>query len=173
VRDDGTLIRAATGCEVGSAGDRMVQTIIGDRQADGLTRVTASGLIRFGSRFILENGQDVSLMDLVAANGGRLTEDGLIGTNDSAEKLPFRWAFTAQLPRPEEYILQRSDVTLAEIYAADEWESIGTNLSAPIEGFGLSASQSPPQPNIPKAFRDHPNAPVREHQKRQISSLRH
>lgn len=173
MRDDGRLIRAATGCEVGSVGDRMVQTIMGDTQPDGLTKVTEAGQIRFGSRFILENGQDVSVMDLVAANGGRLTEDGLLQTDDSTERMPFRWTFTAQLPKPEDYILQRSDVTLAEIYAADEWESIGTNLSAPVEGFGLPAAQSRPQPNVPRAFQDHPDAPVREHQKRQTAVLRH
>lgn len=49
VRDDGGLIRAATGCEVGSPGDRMVHVIVGDRQANGQIRVRGGGAYPAGN----------------------------------------------------------------------------------------------------------------------------
>ncbi len=134
VRDDGTLIRAATGCEAGSMGDRLVQTITGETQPCGRTQIREAGQIRLGTRVITAEGDDISVLDLVFSNGGRLTDDGYIKTAISGEKMPFRWRFSERLPQPEDYILQRSATTLHDIYHANEWEAVGTRLAGPAGG---------------------------------------
>ncbi|MEQ8778814.1 MAG: hypothetical protein RIE06_04105 [Roseibium album] len=37
---------------------------------------------------------------------------------------PFVGTFTNQLPKPEDFVMQRNQVTLADIYEADEWEAV-------------------------------------------------
>jgi hypothetical protein len=80
----------------------------------------------------------------------------------------FPWTFSEDLPKPEDYILGRSDVTLEAIYAAGEWEQIGTQMPAPEGMVGLNTNHtstllqpSKPHPNIPPAFATHPDAPHR------------
>ncbi len=153
----GELIRAATGCPVGSAGDRMVIAVVGDQQADDQLHVTQVGRIRLGTRVILENGQDVSVMDMIRAMKGRVTEDGYIQVGPEGQEVPFRWTFSDQLPKPEDYILRRSNTDLESIYQANEWESIGTRLAAP--SAEVMAQPSVPTPNVPAAFADHPDCP--------------
>lgn len=158
MRADGTLIRAATGCEVGSIGDQMLHVIIGDKHSDGQTQIDVAGQIRFGTRFIFENGQDASIMDLIRSNGGKITDDGYILAGADGQKMPFRWTFSDNIPKPEDYILQRSDVDLAAIYLAGEWEQIGTQMPTP-EGDTKFAQPFNLKPNIPPAFAKHPDAP--------------
>ncbi|PRY94226.1 hypothetical protein [Donghicola tyrosinivorans] len=161
--DDGTLIRAAINCEVGSPEDQFVLAVVGEKQPNGRVKISEARKIRVGTRIILRDGQDTSLLELITANGGQVTNDGLVQTSDG-RKLPFRWELSEHLPAPEDYILQCSDVTLEAIYAAGEWESIGTKLSAPLAGQDAPAIDvalgSRPVPNIPPAFADHPDAPA-------------
>ncbi|EEE35240.1 conserved hypothetical protein [Rhodobacteraceae bacterium KLH11] len=131
VRADGSKVRAGTGCDLGSDGDRMVMAVVGERQPDGQIKIAEAGKIRAGTRVILETGQDVSVLDLIEANGGVLSEDGYVQTSSDSPKLPFRWTFTPHLPKPEDYVLQRSAVTLPEIYEADEWEAVAPRMPAP------------------------------------------
>lgn len=131
VRADGTMVRATTGCDLGSEGDRMVVAIVGDRQPGGQIKICETGELRAGTRVVLEDGQDVSVLELIEANGGVLTEDGYVQSSADGPKLPFRWTFTSSLPKAEDYILQRSGVTLSEIYEANQWEQIGPRLPAP------------------------------------------
>jgi hypothetical protein len=35
------------------------------------------------------------------------------------------------MPKPEDYILKRSGLTLAEIYAADEWDGVRSQMPVP------------------------------------------
>ncbi|MCA0858829.1 hypothetical protein [Phaeobacter italicus] len=174
MRDDGTLIRAATNCEVGSAEDQFVLAVVGTKQPNGRVKVSEARKIRVGTRVILQDGQDTSLLELITASGGTVTEDGLVQIIDG-HKLPFRWELSDHLPAPEDYILQRSDVTLDAIYAASEWESIGTNLPAPLAAVEAPvanvASGSRPAPNIPPAFANHPDAPVQRFAKAATPSL--
>ncbi|MEP5760106.1 MAG: hypothetical protein ABJ327_12515 [Litoreibacter sp.] len=84
--------------------------------------------------------------------------------------LVVHWPYGDKIPNPEDYILQRSDLTLEEIYTANEWEQIGTRMPAPSSMVefnprmgnrqgGLMLQPSKPAPNIPPAFADHPDVP--------------
>ncbi|MEM8839333.1 MAG: Hint domain-containing protein [Pseudomonadota bacterium] len=131
MREDGTKVRAATGCELGADGDDLIWAIAGDKNADGTANAKQRGLIRAGTRFILENGKDFSVLELIEAAGGTITEDGYIQTSEEGDKMPFHWRFTDSLPKPEDYVLQRSQVSLAEIYGADEWEAVAPQMARP------------------------------------------
>ncbi|WP_310620052.1 Hint domain-containing protein [Flexibacterium corallicola] len=119
---NGTLIRAATGCQVGSEGDALLWVVNGPQQADGTIKVQDMKQVRTGSRYILDDGNDVSLLDLVQAAGGIVTNEGLVQLPQSEEAMPFRWVFKGDLPQPEDYVLQRSQATLSELYAEGKWE---------------------------------------------------
>ena len=134
VTDDGGKVRAGTGCPLGSLGDRLVWAVTGDRHPDGSIRVRDKGLIRLGTRFISPDGHDVSVMDVIADAGGIVSYEGLIQPCDDGPKMPFLWTFTERLPKPEDYVLQRSRLHLQDIYYADEWEAIGPQMPAPVYG---------------------------------------
>ncbi|MCA3234818.1 MAG: hypothetical protein INH06_21315, partial [Cupriavidus sp.] len=110
VRQDGSLMRASTGCAVGSDGDRLIQVVA----ADG-TR----GHLRSGMRVAGETGE-VTVSALIAQAGGTICDDRVALPGAPAPQA-FSWA--GSLPAPEDYVLRQSGLTLAEIYAADEWES--------------------------------------------------
>ena len=110
VRLDGSLMRASTGCAVGSDGDRLIEVVA----ADG-TR----GRLRAGTRVAGETGE-VTVSALIAQAGGTICDGGVALPGAPAPQ-PFAWV--GSLPAPEDYVLRQSGLTLAEIYAADEWES--------------------------------------------------
>ncbi|GHB45771.1 hypothetical protein GCM10007094_39030 [Pseudovibrio japonicus] len=155
VQTDGSMIRAATGCAVSSEGDVLLWTVTGERQADGTVAIREKAQIRAGSRFILDDGCDICMLDVIKAAGGELTADGYIKLSGSDALLPFHWMFTESLPAPEDYVLQRSQVSLKEIYEAGEWEGRSSNFSA--EGLGATrkivtrstAQVASGEPNIP------------------------
>ncbi len=165
VQEDGTKIRVATGCPLGTMGDRMITAIIGEQQPDGLVRIAEVGQIRAGTRFIREDGDDVSVLDMILKSGGRLTEDGMIQTSANGPKMPFRWTFTSSLPKPEDYVLQRSATHLQDIYMANEWESVRPSMPIPMGGeAGATLSRHPvivaaTPVNVPLALRNRPDAP--------------
>jgi len=107
VRQDGSLMRAATGCAVGSDGDRRIEVVA----ADG-----ATGWVRAATR--LPGGATVAEAITQAGGTIRGTRVALPGA-----PVPQPFAWPGALPAPEDDILRRSGLTLAEIYAADEWES--------------------------------------------------
>ncbi|MEM9910688.1 MAG: hypothetical protein AAF922_07870 [Pseudomonadota bacterium] len=88
------------------------------------------GKIRLGTRFITEDGKDFCVGDLITASGGTVTEDGLVSNGDTAA--PFYWAFGDKLPKPEDYVLQRSGTTMADIYKVSEWEERRPKMPAPL-----------------------------------------
>jgi hypothetical protein len=165
VLEDGSKMRAGTGCRLGTIGDRMIKAIIGEQQPDGLVRVAEVGQIRAGTRFIRENGEDVSVLDMILMSGGDLTEDGMIQTSANGPKMPFRWIFTSSLPKPEDYVLQRSATHLQDIYQANEWEAVRPSMPFPVSGeAGATPSKHPvlvaaAPVNVPLALRNHPDAP--------------
>ena len=108
VLENGSMIRAGTGCPLGSLGDRMVTAIVGKEQSGGRVKITQPGQIRLGARFIMTSGEDVSVLDLIAEGGGMVTADGMITTRPGGPEMPFRWTLSAMLPRPGDYVLQRS-----------------------------------------------------------------
>ena len=123
VREDGTLVRAATNCPVGSPGDRKVQMIGGVRAPNGDVTVHETGWVRLGMRGVLADGRDVSMLDLLEQNGSIVTDDGLVATAPGEKGAKLLWPFAPHLPKPEDYILARSGVTLEEIEAAEAEEN--------------------------------------------------
>ena len=63
---------------------------------------------------------EVTVSALIAQAGGTIC-DGRVALPGASAPQPFAWA--GSLPAPEDYVLRQSGLTLAEIYAADEWES--------------------------------------------------
>ena len=174
MRADGTMIRAATNCKVGSMGDMMIHASATLQKPDGTWTEPKAGKVRFGTRIILPDGRHMSFMEMAASEGWRVSDDGYMVGHMKGEdgelqeqKFLFPYAHGEELPKPEAYILARSAVTLEEIYAAGEWEQIGTRLPAPAGMVGLNTNHtstllqpSKPQPNIPPAFANRPDAPV-------------
>lgn len=130
VQEDGSKIRACTGADLGAPEDQMLQIIAGDLLPDGRVQVTEARKIRVGTRVILPNGRDISVADLIRVNGATVTEDGLVQVGDGPAQ-PFHWTLTDNLPQPEDYILQRSNLTLRDIYGAKEWEEMQLILPTP------------------------------------------
>ncbi|WP_420861274.1 hypothetical protein [Algirhabdus cladophorae] len=119
-RSDGVHIRAATGGQVGSVEDGFVWAVAGTMGQDGSVVVVDKRRLRLGTRIVTEDGSSVSIGDAIASAGGVVTADELIA--DGTGEKPFYWSFGPKLPLPEDYILQRSGVTLEDIYRAAEWE---------------------------------------------------
>lgn len=117
---DGTHIRAATGVPIGDSRDRFVWAVAGTATTGGAVVVSDKGKLRLGTRFITDDGRDLCIADLIDARGGIVTDDGLVRAGDA--HLPFHWAFSRTLPKPQDYVLKRSGTTLADIYAAAEGE---------------------------------------------------
>ncbi len=135
---DGTMIRAATNCKVGSMGDMMIHASATLQKPDGTWTEPKAGKVRFGTRIILPDGRHMSFMGMAASEGWRVSDDGymvgMVKGEDGElqeQKFLFPYAHGEELPKPEAYILARSAVTLEEIYAAGEWEQIGTRLPVP------------------------------------------
>ena len=104
------LLRYGTGCAVGFDADLLIEVVA----ADG-TR----GRLRAGMRVAGATGE-VTVATLIAQAGGVICDGGVALSGASAPQ-PFAWA--GALPAPEDYVLRRSGLTLAGIYAADEWET--------------------------------------------------
>ena len=128
---DRTLVRAATNVAVGDPRDGFVVAITGTRRADGSVVVKDQGRIRLGTRFIVEGKRTYAVADLIEAGGGTVGEDGLIRVGDG-DPMPFHWEFGEMLPRPEDYILACSGVTLEDIYKAGEWEDQRPHMPTPM-----------------------------------------
>lgn len=179
MRADGTMIRAATNCELGSIGDMMIHASATLQKPDGTWTDAKPGKVRFGTRIILPDGKHMSFMEMAASEGWKISDDGymvgMVKGEDSElqeQKFHFPYSHGEELPKPEDYILARSKVSLEAIYAAGEWEQIGTRMPAPAGMVGLNTKHtstllqpSKPQPNIPPAFANHPDAPTAKPQR--------
>lgn len=174
MRTDGTMFRAATNCIVGTMGDMIIHAAATVQKSDGSWTAPKPGKVRFGTRVILPDGRDTSLMELAHEEGWKVTDEGyMVGQMKGddgtvAERVfHFPYRYGKELPKPEDYILKRSAVTLEEIYQAGEWEQIGTRMPAPDSMVGFNPNNtstmlqpSKPKPNIPPAFANRPDAPV-------------
>lgn len=175
VSDNGVLVRASTNCEVGSIGDRLIHASACRQSKNDSESTLKTGKARFGTRVVLPDGRHTSFMDMARSQGWGLSDDGYMVAVMRTEEGPkqrkflFPWAHGDELPKPEDYVLHCSDVTLSEIYAAGEWERIGTpmappassdNATATSSGLGIMQESFIPAPNIPPAFLDHPDAPI-------------
>ncbi|MGB0632081.1 MAG: hypothetical protein ACPGRZ_15435 [Alphaproteobacteria bacterium] len=118
VQADGSRVRAATNCALGSDGDRMLTLGYYIDKADyhargGEVRIAQ---IRAGTRLILDDGRDWSFLDALTGDGFALLDDGQVA-KPGEDPHPFYY-FGAP-PRPEDYVLKRSGVTLEQLLAED------------------------------------------------------
>ena len=133
--EDGRLIRAATGCTAGSDDDRLFWAFLVGEDADGTERVRDKCQLRLGSRFMLKDGRHFSMREYMDGIGIELIEggpyDGYVRFRKSGIVTIFGWTLSDRLPKPEDFVLQRSGTSLADIYRAAEWESTHPRLPAP------------------------------------------
>jgi len=156
VQSDGTELRTATGLPTDDPRDNFVWAVTGDRNDDGSVHIKDKGRIRLGTRFITDDGRDLCINDLIEAGGGMLTDDGLVRLGENGSATPFHWALSDTLPRPEDYILERSGASLEDIYRAAEWESQRPHMPPPMVIDG-----GPVQPLSRSDFTDMPrNVPL-------------
>ena len=136
VQEDGTIVRAATGNIIGSDFDRrFVWAVTGETTANGTIKVEDRQKLRLGTWVITEAGNTLVLGAILQQLGAVVTDDGMVKASaDSDVEMPFHWRFSAELPKPEDYILQRSQLTLEEIYSAAEWEAVPPQMPVPYAG---------------------------------------
>ncbi len=147
IREDGSLVRAATGCPVGSELDRKIKMLwtITPRPKEGesidLDAVSWNETyVRLGTRYARHDGTSPSVADFLEAQGHTLTDEGLIDRHDGEAPTPLH-EFGRQ-PRPEGYVLARSGLTLEEIMGTPESlnDEIGYALPATVIAAGHAAS---------------------------------
>lgn len=108
---DGRCVRAATNCFVGTPEDAFVEIAFvtePDSQAWQGTR------LRAGTRLCLPDGESTTVLECLQGEGYRLRSDGLVERDGEAPH-PLPWFGVP--PRPEDYVLTRSGLALADLYA--------------------------------------------------------
>ncbi len=131
VKTDGTLVRVNTNCTIGSYEDQFVLLAIGEMGTDGL-HMRDQGRVRIGMRFILPDGRDMSIAEILAASGATVNDEGLVDSKTMPEPTPLHLSFLEAMPQVEDYILARSGLSLDEIYDAGEWEATRPQMPAPV-----------------------------------------
>ncbi|GAB5467442.1 MAG: hypothetical protein Kilf2KO_04720 [Rhodospirillales bacterium] len=168
VRLNGDLIRASTGCLVGSELDRKISVLWTDdkrfedpnpeivRQAksDAELRYTE---VRLGSWLPLMSGVFQRAEAFIEGHGWTLMDDGLVDRHDGGPPGPLH--FWGHEPKPEAYVLAMSTVTLEEIMGTPECldeersyadpgyitRSPQAPVSAATSGISLGTGYSPPE----------------------------
>jgi len=108
---DGALIRAATNLVVGSEGDQFISVAYITNKSQ---QTYSNGKIRLGTLMLGQNGgEDWRIIDSLKREGYRIHDDGLI-SKDGEVPHPLYWF--GNLPRPADYILAKSNLTLSDIY---------------------------------------------------------
>lgn len=126
VRENGDLIRMAINKPVGSREDQFVKVsyaVDADAAREGNLQ---SGKMRVGTLLFDRDGQPVSVLDCILAEG--MTFNPETGLVSRAEGSPEPLYFFGELPRPEDYILRRSRETLEGILTDGEWEGTPSQL---------------------------------------------
>lgn len=178
VHKDGTKVRANTGEALGSDKDSFIWAVAGEKLDNGAVKVHDKGQIRLGTRYIVDDGRDISVHDLILDAGGTITPAGLVSGYDNVGAAPFFWPFTEMLPKPESYILQRSAVHLSEIYQASEWEALPPQMPVPVGPDGNpirpanEAVLETMPPNVPLSSENGPLEPSMDHKQRKEDSAR-
>ena len=136
---------------MGSEGDAWVAAVAGEPRGGGRVHVTEARHIRAGTRVILADGRDVSVLELIRAAGGEVGADGWVrpAGQPEAEGKPYLWAFSDRLPNPEDHVLARSGTHApGHLRRRGEWEAVRPLGEAPA---GVPAAR--PMPNLPLALR--------------------
>ena len=188
MKSDGTLVRAATDCVVGSKDDEKFWAFLLYEDKDGAERVREKCQLRLGTRWMMPNGSHFSMREYMNSIGVELIEDGpqkgYVRFKKTGVVTVFAWVLSESLPKPEDYVLQLSQVTLEEIYEADEWEAVRPQIPAPFMGesgrsynrdttsnTGLYAGATSTDhlpPNIPHSMRNSPNQPTMSRKQRRV-----
>jgi len=133
---DGKLIRAATGCEVGSPDDEEFWAFLIYEDEQGQERVRDKTKLRYGTRWMNENGHHFSMRHYLEAIGVEIVKDGpfegYARWKETGITSPFAWVLSDTLPKPEDFVLSRSGTTLEAIYKAGQWESMRPSMPAPM-----------------------------------------
>ncbi|TQV79037.1 Hint domain-containing protein [Denitrobaculum tricleocarpae] len=117
VHADGTVLRAATNAPVGSREDAFVQVAYLTDANDALMQ---TGQMRAGTLILTAEGETKSVLQCMEEEGYRFdAESGLIA-KEGEEPHPLYWF--GEVPRPEDYILKRSDLTDADLYAEPDYQ---------------------------------------------------
>lgn len=131
-KGDGSLIRAATGCEVDSEDDREFWAFTIYEDKDGNERVRAKKKLRLGTRWMLPDGQHFSMREYMRGIGLELLPDGCVRWKKTGLISIFVWTLSDTLPNPENFVLARSGTTLSDIYKAAEWEGVRPDMPPPM-----------------------------------------
>lgn len=142
VNRDGKLIRAATNLPMDSEGDQFVEVAYITSKSQ---KTYFRGRMRAGTLTLDEEGNTHRVLDALKREGYRLHPDGLIAKDDETPH-PLYWF--GELPKPADYVLKKSGLTLAELYSAEGRElaqpapasnsKIGANLGAVYAGMTVN-----------------------------------
>ncbi len=128
VKEDGSLVRMAIDKPVGSIEDQFVEVAYALTAEDARNGILHSGRMRVGTLLFDRDGAPVSVLDCLRAEGLTFDpETGLVAREGQAPE-PLRWF--GPMPRPEDYILRRSQETLEGILVDGEWEGAPSELIA-------------------------------------------
>ena len=143
VNRDGELVRAATNLPVGSEGDQFVEVAYLTSKSQ---KTYFRGRMRAGTLTLDAKGKTHRVLDALNREGYRLLPDGLIA-KDGETPHPLYWF--GELPKPADYVLAKSGLTLAELYSAEGQEldrpaapasssKIGAELGAVYAGMSVN-----------------------------------
>lgn len=133
---DGTLIRASTGCEVGTPDDEEFYVFKVYTDAQGNERVRDRTKLRYGTRWMKDNGEHFTMREYMEGIGVEIIQDGprkgYARWIESGMTMPFAWVLSETLPKPEDFVLARSATSLEDIYKAGQWEFMRPQMPAPM-----------------------------------------
>ncbi len=177
-KEDGTIIRAATNCRVGSLEDQFVWVLAGPTNGNTIT-VTDKAKLRLGTKALLPDGSTRSILDGLIEIYGPVDKMGFCQDGQNVLNHVFHWPFGDKLPKPEDYVLKISQLTTQDIYQHSEWEqAFPPRLPAPLQGeSGGSFKQDPvlqasAAPNIPLSMRDSANQPSMSRKQRRAQEAK-
>ncbi len=131
VNREGDLLRAATNLPVGSEGDQFVEVAYITSKSQ---KTYFRGRMRAGTLTLDAEGKTHRVLDALKREGYRLLPDGLIA-KDGETPHPLYWF--GELPKPADYVLAKSGLTLAELYSAGEEQE--RNRPVPVSSSKIGA----------------------------------
>lgn len=133
----GRLVRAATNGLVGTREDAFVEiAYVTEPDSQAWRRAR----LRAGTRLCLPEGGSTTVLACLQDEGYRLRSDGLVECDGEAPQ-PLPWFGVP--PRPEDYVLARSGLTLAELYAEAPQRPMPTWPTGARSDVGRAESREP------------------------------